>query len=71
MLARGENTHDVDILWIECDYCGLWVRVSCTNNSNIEEDNIFTCKNVDDINKCIFFIWLKNIYHDQMFDNLK
>ena len=47
MLARGENTHDVDILWIECDYCGLWVRVSCTNNSNIEEDNIFTCKNVD------------------------
>ena len=37
-----DNIYDV---WIECDYCGLWVHLSCTNNSNIEGDNIFNCQN--------------------------
>ena len=37
-----EDTNGEQILWIQCDSCGLWSHISCCD-STIENEN-FLCK---------------------------
>ena len=38
--AITDQNTNTDIVWIECEICGLWVHQSCTN---VQQDDTYIC----------------------------